>query len=119
MTLRKTTPLVMAIRLSLLPLLGLVSFSALAAMRYDIAAGDLDKALNQYAASSGITLAADASLTRGKHSNGLHGDYEIADGLQALLAGSGLQIKSLGDNSRPASRRRVPDGRRRLAGRSP
>ena len=99
MTLRKTTPLVTAIRLSLLPLLGLASFSALAAMRYDIAAGDLDKALNQYAAASGIALASDASLTRGKHSNGLHGDYEIADGLQALLAGSGLQIKSLGDNS--------------------
>lgn len=99
MTLRKTTPLVTAIRFSLLPLLGLASFSALAAMRYDIAAGDLDKALNQYAAASGIALASDASLTRGKHSSGLHGDYEIADGLQTLLAGSGLQIKSLGDNS--------------------
>ncbi|WP_117104724.1 Fe(3+) dicitrate transporter fecA, partial [Klebsiella pneumoniae] len=45
---RKTTPLVNAIRLSLLPLAGL-SFSAFAA-QVDIAPGSLDKALNQYAA---------------------------------------------------------------------
>jgi Fe(3+) dicitrate transport protein len=61
--------LVNAIRLSLLPLAGL-SFSAFAA-QVDIAPGSLDKALNQYAAHSGITLSVDASLTRGKQSNGL------------------------------------------------
>ncbi|MDE9448629.1 TonB-dependent siderophore receptor, partial [Xenorhabdus bovienii] len=72
----KTTPLITAIRLSLLPLVGLASLSAFAA-QYDIAAGDLDKALNQYAARSGITLSVDASLTRGKQSNGLHGDYDV------------------------------------------
>lgn len=71
----KTTPLVNAIRLSLLPLAGL-SLSAFAA-QIDIAPGSLDKALNQYAARSGITLSVDASLTRGKHSNGLHGDYDV------------------------------------------
>lgn len=59
----KTTPLVNAIRLSLLPLAGL-SLSAFAA-QVDIAPGSLDKALNQYAAHSGITLSVDASLTRG------------------------------------------------------
>lgn len=63
MTLRKTTPLVMAIRISLLLLPGLASFSALAAVRYDIAAGDLDKALNQYAVRSGITLASAAKTS--------------------------------------------------------
>ncbi len=42
---RKTTPLVNAIRLSLLPLAGL-SFSAFAA-QVNIAPGSLDKALNQ------------------------------------------------------------------------
>lgn len=67
---RKTTPLVNAIRLSLLPLAGL-SFSAFAA-QVNIAPGSLDKALNQYAAHSGFTLSVDASLTRGKQSNGLH-----------------------------------------------
>lgn len=66
---RKTTPLVNAIRLSLLPLAGL-SFSAFAA-QVNIAPGSLDKALNQYAAHSGFTLSVDASLTRGKQSNGL------------------------------------------------
>lgn len=94
---RKTTPLVNAIRLSLLPLAGL-SFSAFAA-QVDIAPGSLDKALNQYAAHSGITLSVDASLTRGKQSNGLHGDYDVESGLQQLLDGSGLQVKPLGNNS--------------------
>lgn len=95
--LSKTTPLVNAIRLSLLPLAGL-SLSAFAA-QIDIAPGSLDKALNQYAARSGITLSVDASLTRGKHSNGLHGDYDVESGLQQLLLGSGLQVKPLGNNS--------------------
>ncbi|MFV2597699.1 TonB-dependent siderophore receptor [Escherichia coli] len=94
---RKTTPLVNAIRLSLLPLAGL-SFSAFAA-QVNIAPGSLDKALNQYAAHSGITLSVDASLTRGKQSNGLHGDYDVESGLQQLLDGSGLQVKPLGNNS--------------------
>lgn len=94
----KTTPLITAIRLSLLPLVGLASLSAFAA-QYDIAAGDLDKALNQYAARNGITLSVDANLTRGKQSNGLHGDYDVETGLKALLAGSKLQLKSLGNNS--------------------
>jgi Fe(3+) dicitrate transport protein len=92
-------PLVMAIRLSLLPLAGLTAASALAAAQFDIAAGDLDSALNQYAARSGITLSADASLTRGKHSDGLHGSYELEEGLQTLLTGSGLQLKSLGNHA--------------------
>ena len=94
---RKTTPLVNTIRLSLLPLAGL-SFSAFAA-QVNIAPGSLDKALNQYAAHSGFTLSVDASLTRGKQSNGLHGDYDVESGLQQLLDGSGLQVKPLGNNS--------------------
>ena len=97
--LRKPMPLVMAIRLSLLPLAGLVAAPTLAATQFDIAAGDLDSALNQYAARSGITLSADAGLTRGKHSDGLHGSYEVEDGLQTLLDGSGLQLKSLGNQA--------------------
>lgn len=89
--------MVNAIRLSLLPLAGL-SFSAFAA-QVNIAPGSLDKALNQYAAHSGFTLSVDASLTRGKQSNGLHGDYDVESGLQQLLDGSGLQVKPLGNNS--------------------
>ena len=58
----------------------------------------LDKALNQYAARSGITLSVDAGLTRGKQSNGLHGNYDVETGLHTLLNGSGLQLKPLGNN---------------------
>lgn len=116
----KTTPLVNAIRLSLLPLAGL-SLSAFAA-QIDIAPGSLDKALNQYAARSGITLSVDASLTRGKQSNGLHGDYDVETGLQHLLNGSGLQVKPLGNNSWtlehvPCAAGRCAHGCGRLAGR--
>ncbi|MFL9180423.1 TonB-dependent receptor plug domain-containing protein, partial [Escherichia coli] len=75
-----------------------LSFSAFAA-QVNIAPGSLDKALNQYAAHSGFTLSVDASLTRGKQSNGLHGDYDVESGLQQLLDGSGLQVKPLGNNS--------------------
>lgn len=96
--LRKPMPLVMAIHLSLLLLVGLTAASAFAATQFDIATGDLDNVLNQYAARSGITLSADAGLTRGKHSTGLHGSYETEEGLRTLLNGSGLQLKSLGNN---------------------
>lgn len=96
--LRKPMPLVMAIRLSLLPLAGLAAAPVFAAVQYDIAAGELDHALNQYAARSGITLSADASLTRGKHSPGLHGSFETEEGLRRLLNGSGLRLKPLGKN---------------------
>lgn len=96
---RKPMPLVMAIRLSLLPLAGLAAMPAFAATQFDIAAGDLDNALNQYAARSGITLSANANLTRGKQTPGLHGSYETEAGLEALLNGSGLQLKALGNNA--------------------
>ena len=46
-----------------------------------------------------LPLSVDASLTRGKQSNGLHGDYDVESGLQQLLDGSGLQVKPLGNNS--------------------
>lgn len=96
--LRKPMPLVMVIRLSLLPFAALAAAPAFAAAQFDIAAGDLDTVLNQYAARSGITLSADASLTRGKHSPGLHGSFETEEGLHTLLNGSGLRLKPLGKN---------------------
>ena len=73
MAFHNTASLGMWIRLSLLPLAGLASLPAIAT-QFNIAAGDLDKALNQYATRSGIILSVDASLTRGKHSDGLQGD---------------------------------------------
>ena len=97
--LRRPIPLVSAIRLGVLSLSGLAAMPVIGATLFDISAGDLDSALNQYAARSGITLSADARLTRGKHSEGLHGTYDTEQGLQTLLRGSGLRLKALGDNA--------------------
>ena len=100
--LSKASPLVMAIRLSLLPLACLTPGIALAAapatVHYAIPAGPLDAALNQFAASAGITLSLDAELTRGKKSPGLQGDYTIHEAFTNLLQGSELQANGLGAN---------------------
>lgn len=59
--------------------------------RYDIPAGTLDQVLNRFAAQAGILLAVDGSLTAGKTSAGLSGDYGLQDGFRAILADSGLE----------------------------
>lgn len=61
---------------------------------YDVAAGPLGEALNQFARQAGITLAATPAQTQGKQSQGLHGTFSAGQGLSALLAGSGLQASS-------------------------
>jgi len=61
---------------------------------YDVAAGPLGEALNQFARQAGITLAATPAQTQGKQSQGLHGTFSVGQGLSALLAGSGLQASS-------------------------
>ena len=99
----KTTPLTLAIRCALIPLVMAVPLQAMAVSQavvldYHIAAADLDSALNQFASRSGIALSVDAGLTHGKKSVALNGPYSVEDGLNQLLAGSGLQAKSLGDN---------------------
>lgn len=100
-----TTPLVFAIHCALTPLALLTPALAAAAsaqaatLNYQIAAGELDSALNQFAARAGITLSVDATLTQGKQSPGLNGSYSPQSGLQTLLDGSGLQAKSLGNNA--------------------
>ncbi|MCC5901390.1 MAG: TonB-dependent siderophore receptor [Halomonas sp.] len=57
---------------------------------YSIEAGRLDTALNRFAVSAGIEIAFDASLTSGKQTAGLQGQYSVDEGLQRLLAGTGL-----------------------------
>lgn len=100
----KTTPLAFAIHCALAPLAlaapALVSAATTPATAdYQIAAADLDQALNQFAARSGITLSVNSALTQGKKSPGLNGSYSLEQALQALLSGSGLQAKSLGNNA--------------------
>ncbi|EPL03276.1 TonB-dependent siderophore receptor [Pseudomonas sp. CF161] len=64
--------------------------------QYNIAAGSLDQALNQFASAAGILLSVDAQMTQGKRSAGLQGRYDVAQGLQRLLLGSGLQALQAG-----------------------
>ncbi|MGY2401841.1 TonB-dependent siderophore receptor [Pseudomonas sp. SDO5271_S396] len=65
--------------------------SSSAVRRFSIPAGDLSQALNSLAEQAGLVLAFDASLTRGKRSTGLSGQYDTEVALNQLLAGSGLQ----------------------------
>lgn len=62
-----------------------------AVLRHEIPSGTLDQALNRFAAAAGITLSIDGSLTAGKTSRGLSGNFGVRDGLAHLLAGSGLE----------------------------
>lgn len=62
------------------------------AREFNIPAGDLDPALNQFAQASGILLSVDGNLTAGKRTPGLNGRYGAADGLSRLVAGSGLRV---------------------------
>ncbi|WP_025131702.1 TonB-dependent siderophore receptor [Pseudomonas sp. PH1b] len=66
------------------------------ARQYDIGAGSLDQVLNRFASAAGILLAVDAQLTAGKHSAGLQGRYEVDQGLQQVLRGTGLQAVGSG-----------------------
>src|SRR5471032_3086257 len=65
---------------------------------FSITAGDLSQALNSLAEQAGLVLAFDPSLTRGKRSNGLNGQYSTDAALAQLLAGSGLQALKIADD---------------------
>ena len=58
--------------------------------QYHVDGGSLSHVLSQFAGSAGILLSADARLTDGKQSEGLEGNYTVAEGFQKLLAGTGL-----------------------------
>ncbi|WP_213977437.1 STN domain-containing protein, partial [Serratia marcescens] len=93
---KRATPLAVAIGLAFAA--PLTASAASAAAAYHIPAGELDGALNAFAARAGIALSMDGTLTAGKRSPGLSGSYGVDDGLNALLAGSGLQAIALGNN---------------------
>ncbi|MFZ4289581.1 TonB-dependent siderophore receptor [Variovorax sp. HJSM1_2] len=58
---------------------------------YDIPAGALGPALSRFAASAGITLSFEPTLTDGRSTAGLHGSHTLSSGFSQLLAGSGLE----------------------------
>lgn len=92
----RPSPLIHALLLA--STLGLASPTAQAAT-YQIAAGSLEQALNQFGRESGALISFGSQLTQGLQSPGLNGEYEVNQGLDALLRGSGLQARREGDNA--------------------
>ncbi|QVV80295.1 TonB-dependent siderophore receptor, partial [Serratia marcescens] len=76
---KRATPLAVAIGLVFAA--PLTASAASAAAAYHIPAGELDGALNAFAARAGIALSVDGTLTAGKRSPGLSGSYGVDDGL--------------------------------------
>lgn len=64
-----------------------------------IEAGPLSAALSAYAANAGVLLSFDSTLTQGLSTSGLHGSYSFEEGLNRLLAGSGLIAQRRADGS--------------------
>jgi iron complex outermembrane receptor protein len=62
--------------------------------RYNIAAGPLGEALNQFARQAGITLSMTPQQTQSRQSPGVQGDYSTDQALSHLLGGSGLEAVS-------------------------
>ncbi|MEE8875677.1 STN domain-containing protein [Pseudomonas helleri] len=58
-------------------------------IQFSVNPGPLDQALGQFGRQAAIALSTNASLTAGKTSQGLKGQYSVAEGLAHILAGSG------------------------------
>ncbi|OZI70679.1 TonB-dependent receptor [Bordetella genomosp. 12] len=64
---------------------------------YNIPAGPLSRVLTEFALQAGIQVSADAVLTEGRQSPGARGRLSVADGLNAVLNGTGLQAQRRGN----------------------
>ena len=78
--------------------IGLLSVPSFAAnltehQNYQIPHGSLAKALNHFAAQSGIYLSSNSAALLGKTTDGFHGDATGFEVLQRLLSGSGLTYR--------------------------
>lgn len=62
---------------------------------FQVTSTGLEETLNQLSRQAGITLSFDASVVRGKTNAPLQGNYRLADALQQLLSGTGLQAVQL------------------------
>lgn len=63
--------------------------------QFDVPAGPLGQALSRYASQAGVVLSFEAGLTQGRQSAGLKGAYEITQGFNLLLKGTGLAVQFL------------------------
>ena len=85
----------LGIVISFLPKLSLAeptNVTVSATRTYNIPAGPLHDALNQFAQQSGIKLTFDPALLQRKMTFGLTGNFEIKSALDRLLDNSGLQV---------------------------
>jgi len=60
---------------------------------YDIPAGPLARALNEFASQTGALISASGSLTEGRVSPGVAGEFTPREALDRLLAGSGVAAR--------------------------
>ncbi|WXL26340.1 TonB-dependent siderophore receptor [Ectopseudomonas mendocina] len=84
-------PALLAAAISLASLTGTVL-----AEPYTLPSAPLSSTLTQIASEAGIVLSIDPSLTAGKLSAPVQGDYDALSALQQALSGSGLQLKANG-----------------------
>ncbi|MDH0337604.1 TonB-dependent Fe(3+) dicitrate receptor FecA [Metapseudomonas otitidis] len=94
--LRLAHPLLLGISVSLTPLAvamaeDIPAQADVPAQAYDIPAGPLDAALNQFGQAAGVLIIFDPALAAGRESAGLQGRYGVRQGLAALLAGTALE----------------------------
>ncbi len=61
---------------------------------FDIPAGALEPALNRFGREAGVLLSFSPELTQGRSTQGLKGEFAVAEGLDRLLAGSGLRAEA-------------------------
>lgn len=62
------------------------------ARAFDIPAGSLEDALSRFGRDAGIMLSFKPEVTAGRHTNGLKGTYTPRNGLDALVAGTGVEV---------------------------
>ena len=98
------TPLALALRAAVLgatlgvatlaPTLARAQAAPASGKQYDIGAGSLDQVLGRFGREAGVLVAIDPELTKGLHSEGLHGTYTVTEALAALLSGQQLEAVS-------------------------
>ncbi len=66
---------------------------------FNVAAGNLATALNQFGRQAGILLSFSPELAAPYKTSGLRGEYKISEGLQALLRGTPLSVVQQSDTS--------------------
>ncbi|MFT6552631.1 MAG: outer membrane receptor for ferrienterochelin and colicins [Zhongshania marina] len=98
---RSAIPLAFASALIASPLAAAQSPSpqSQAMAQYYVPKGDLSQSLTEFAQQAGIHLSAAASLTRGKSSFGVQGDFTVSQALMILLAGTGLEAQAQSNGS--------------------